>query len=244
MNLENNLEEEFCALLEKLQALSLDYMPGDEGYVVFAQFAVEALKESRIKPDCLREAIKRITLGRCDITKFPSVPELVKLCVEIRREATPAVSDITRLQIFKEPAKQSGVKPLHLRVFDKHPKKDKLGFIFSYLKNGFPKKLEGFKLNRFKSWLEGGCLDELFFSCLESYYQAKNLTKNFAEEKEKFIDLITRPTEDEPSFKPRQNYSSRAEAFKSISSKFGTSYSGESPGLDELKDMIKSKLSD
>lgn len=235
MNLENNLEDEFFALLEKLQALSLDYTPKD--LKVFADLAVKALNESRIKPNHLKEAIKRIMLGQCDITKFPSVPELVKLCVEIKKENTLAVSDIKRLQI----SEKSTVEPLHLRVFAEHPKKDKLGFIFSYLKKGFPEKLEGFKLNRFKSWLEGGCLDKLFFSCLESYYQEKNLTKNFAKEKEKFIDLITRPTEDEPSFEPRQNYSSRAEAFRSISSKFGTSYSGESPGLDELKDMIKSK---
>ena len=240
MNLENNLEDEFFALLEKLQALSLDYTLKGEDYDAFADLAVEAFGESRIKPNHLEEAIKRIKLGECDISKFPSVPELVKLCIEIKKENTPAVSDIKRLQI----SEKSAVEPLHIRVFDKHPKKDKLGFIFSYLKNGFPKKLEGFKLNRFKSWLEGGCLDELFFSCLESYYQAKNLTKNFAEEKEKFIDLITRPTQEDPSFKPRQSYSSRAEAFKSISSKFGSSYSGESPGLDELKDMIKSKLSD
>ena len=240
MNLENNLEDEFFALLEKLQALSLDYTLKGEDYDAFADLAVEAFGESRIKPNHLEEAIKRIKLGECDISKFPSVPELVKLCIEIKKENTPAVSDIKRLQI----SEKSAVEPLHIRVFDKHPKKDKLGFIFSYLKNGFPKKLEGFKLNRFKSWLEGGCLDELFFSCLESYYQAKNLTKNFAEEKEKFIDLITRPTQEDPSFEPRQNYSSRAQAFKSISSKFGSSYSGESPGLDELKDMIKSKLSD
>ena len=88
MNLENNLEDEFPALLEKLQALSLDYTPRGEGYDDFAELAVKAFNESRIKPNHLKEAIKRIMLGQCDINKFPSLPELIKLCVQIKKENT------------------------------------------------------------------------------------------------------------------------------------------------------------